>query len=97
MRVINPKIIANRNNELDIKFSNGMREFIATLNKANIKFDHIKNNEVYVKVYAMIRNCCTASPLYVLESGKNKEDDLEIKELITIFIELIGEEIEKIL
>ena len=97
MRVVNPKIVANRDNELDIKFSNGMREFIATLNRPDIKFDDIKNNEVDVKVYAMIRNCCTASPLYVLESGKNEEGNLEIEKLITVFIKLIGEEIKKIL
>ena len=97
MRVVGPKIIANRNDGIDIKFSNGMREFIASLDKSENTFEDIKNNKVNVKVYSMIRNCCAASPIYVLESGKSKDEDLEIAELLSIFIELIEEDIKEIL
>lgn len=97
MRVVNAKIIANRNDGIDIKFSNGMREFIASLDKSENTFEDIKNNKVNVKVYSMIRNCCGASPIYVLESGKSKDEDLEIAELLSIFIELIEEDIKEIL
>ncbi|MGL5354499.1 MAG: hypothetical protein ACRDA5_14460 [Clostridium sp.] len=97
MRVVNPKIVAIRENGIDIKFSNGMREFIASLEKSNIKFENIANNEVKVKVYSMIRNCCGAAPLYVLESFKSEEDDLEIAELLSKFIELIENDIKKLI
>lgn len=97
MRVVNAKIIASRNDGIDIKFSNGMREFVAALEKSAIAFEDIENNEVNVKVYSMIRNCCSAAPLYVLESGKNEDEDLEIKELLDLFIKLIGKDIKEIL
>lgn len=97
MRVVSAKIIANRNDGMDIKFSNGMREFVAALEKNEITFEDIKNNEVNVKVYSMIRNCCSAAPLYVLESGKSKEEDLEIEKLLAIIIKLIGKDIKEIL
>ena len=42
----------------------------------------------------MIRNCCAASPLYVLESNKSKGEDLEIEKLLEEIIELIGEDIK---
>ncbi|MGL5086773.1 MAG: hypothetical protein ACRC68_13815 [Clostridium sp.] len=95
MRVVEAKIIANRNDSIDIKFSNGMREFIASIEKENIKFENIVNNEVNVKVYSMIRNCCGASPLYILESFKSEEDDLEIADLLARFIELMRNDIKK--
>ena len=97
MRVVSAKVIASTNDRIDIKFSNGIREFIATLEKKEIGFEDIKQNEVNVKVYSMIRNCCSASPLYILESFKSKDDDLEIVEMLARFIELIGEDIKKII
>lgn len=97
MRVVEPKVIASRKDGIDIKFSNGIREFIASLEKDNITFEDIENYKARVKVYSMIRNCCAASPLYVLESYKSNEDDLEIEALLTRFVELIGNDIKKIL
>lgn len=97
MRVVNRKIIANRNEGIDIKFSNGMREFVAGIEKTANTFEDIKSNNVNVKVYSMIRNCCAASPIYVLESHKSEAEDLEITELLNKFLELIGKEIKEIL
>lgn len=97
MRVVNAKIIANRVNEIDIKFSNGMRDFVANIKKDKITLEDIKNNTVNVKVYSMIRNCCAASPIYVLESNKSKEGDIEISELLVRLLDIIGNDIKKIL
>lgn len=97
MRVVSAKVIANRNDGIDIKFSNGMREFVAGIEKSENTFQDMKNNKVNVKVYSMIRNCCAASPVFVLESHKSEAEHQEVAELLTRFIELIGNDIKEIL
>lgn len=82
MRVVNPKVVGKRESGIDIKFSNGMREFICEINKPKIKLEDIVNDSVEVRVYSFIRNCCAAAPMYVLESGLNETDDSEIKQLL---------------
>lgn len=98
MRVVKAEVIATRKKGIDIKFSNGMRDFIASIDKENLTIENIKSNQCYVKVFSMIRNCCAAYPASVLETGMNKSDDEEIKQLLNDLVEKIGEEdIRKIL
>ncbi|GAB6169274.1 hypothetical protein JCM1393_17340 [Clostridium carnis] len=96
MRVIKANVAAKRDHGLDIKFTNGMREFIASIDGENLTLEKIKTNNVKVSVYSMSRNCCAAYPVSVLKSGENKDDDKEIKELLETFIIMIGKEIEEV-
>lgn len=89
MRVIKAEVIAKRQSGIDIKFSNGIRDFIAAIDKENLQIEDIKNHDVFVKVYSMFRNCCNAYPTNVLESGTSKEDDEEIKDLLDRILELL--------
>lgn len=98
MRVVKAEVIANRKKGIDIKFSNGMRDFIASIDKEELTIEDIRNSECYVKVFSMIRNCCAAYPANVLETGINESDDKEIKELLNDLVKKIGEEdLKKIL
>ncbi|AYE34786.1 hypothetical protein [Clostridium septicum] len=90
MRAVNAKVIARRQNGVDVKFSNGMRDFIASIDKENLTIEDIKNYSVNVKVYSIIRNCCNAYPANVLELGTSKSDDEEIKDLLDKIVDMVG-------
>lgn len=90
MRAVNAKVIARRQNGVDVKFSNGMRDFIASIDKENLTIEDIKNYSVNVKVYSIIRNCCNAYPANVLESGTSESDDEEIKDLLDKIVDMVG-------
>lgn len=94
MRVVKASISAKGKNSMDIKISNGMRDFNVEIKKEALSYDDIKDNKVSVKVYSMIRNCCAACPIYVLESGKNLEEDNEIADLLKEICNLISEDIK---
>lgn len=95
MRVVKAEISATSKNTADIKISNGMREFIVSIKKDNLKIEDIESNDVEVKVYSMVRNCCAACPIYVLESGKNEKDDEEIRLLLMDIMRLVGENLRE--
>lgn len=95
MKVLNPQLKAIRNSGIDIKISNGFREFMVSFDKEDLTYEDLLNYNVNTKVYSMIRNCCAAIPLTVLETGKSEEEDNEISELIDTILEEIGEEIKK--
>lgn len=94
MRVIKASISTKSKDEINLKINNGMRDFIVQIKKENILFQDIENNNVEVKVYSMIRNCCASCPIYVLESGKNVEEDAEVGQLLKDIINIIGEEMK---
>lgn len=88
--VIKSAVVVNKNKkEIDVKVTNGHREFMVEISKENISFDNIKDKDVNVRVYSLIRTCCASCPKYVLESGKNEKDDEEIAQLINDICELI--------
>lgn len=94
MRVVKASISTKSKDEINLKMNNGMRDFIVQIKKENILFEDIENNNVEVKVYSMIRNCCASCPIYVLESGKNFEEDAEVGQLLKDIINIIGEEMK---
>ncbi|GIM29384.1 hypothetical protein CPJCM30710_20500 [Clostridium polyendosporum] len=95
MRVLNPQLKAVRKLGIDIKISNGFREFMVSFDKEGLTYADLLSYNVNTKVYSMIRNCCAAIPLTVLETGRSEEEDKEINELIDKILEEIGEEIRK--
>lgn len=97
MRVKEAKFSAKRKDGIDIKIFNGRREFIVSIDKKDLTYNDIENNNIYVKVYSMIRNCCAACPIIVLETGKKPEDDAEIEQLIKDIISLAKDEIKEAL
>lgn len=94
MRVAKASISTKGKDSINIKINNGMRDFIVEIKKENILFEDIENNNVEVKVYSMIRNCCASCPVYVLESGKSIEEDNEISQLLKDIISKIGVEMK---
>ncbi|MGL4741461.1 MAG: hypothetical protein ACRC41_11760 [Sarcina sp.] len=97
MKVEYAKIIAKRFTGIDIKVNNGIRDFIVNIDKRNLTYENFKNMQMDVKVYTLIRNCCTGKSLALFETGKSKEEFEEIKELIDNIDSLIGNEIKAIL
>lgn len=91
MRVKSGAIINKSKKEINIKINNGHRDFMVELLKDDIDLDNLKDKDIKVRVYSMIRNCCAACPKYVLESGKNEEDDKEIEKLVEDISSLIEE------
>ncbi|MPQ44032.1 hypothetical protein [Clostridium tarantellae] len=99
MRIVKAELKAVRKLGIDIKLSNGMRQFIMSIDKKNLSMDDLLNYDenMEIKVHSMVRNCCAACPIVVLEKGKNEADDNELKEIIRKIIELDGENIKKAL
>lgn len=97
MRVVKANVSTKGKNSINIKINNGMRDFIVEIKKENISFENIENNNVEVKVYSMIRNCCASCPIYVLESGKSIEEDNEISQLLKDIITKIGREMKELI
>lgn len=97
MRVVKASISTKGKDSINIKINNGMRDFIVDIKKESILFEDIENNNIEVKVYSMIRNCCASCPVYVLESGKSIEEDKEISELLKDIISKIGTEMKELI
>lgn len=92
MRVAKADISTKSKNEINIKINNGMRDFMVQIKKENIQLEDIIKSDIEVKVYSMIRNCCASCPVYVLESGKNIEEDAEIDQLLRDILNKIEKE-----
>lgn len=97
MRVVKASISTKGKDSINIKINNGMRDFIVDIKKESILFEDIENNNVEVKVYSMIRNCCASCPVYVLESGKSIEEDNEISQLLKDIISKIETEMKELI
>lgn len=97
MRVSKASISTKSKDLINIKINNGIRDFIVEIKKENIKMEDIECNDVQVKVYSMIRNCCASCPIYVLESGKSEADDKEIKGLLKDIIIKLGQEMKEVI
>lgn len=97
VRVVKANVSTKGKDSINIKINNGMRDFIVEIKKENISFENIENNNVEVKVYSMIRNCCASCPIYVLESGKSIEEDNEISQLLKDIITKIGTEMKELI
>ena len=91
MRVVSGKVALVIKNEVNITISNGHREFMVEIHKKVITIEDIEAGQVDVNVYSMIRNFCASCPKYVLESGVNKEDDQEIKAMLSDIVQMINE------
>lgn len=97
MKVVFAEIVAKRFGGIDLKVNNGVREFGVNIDKKKLSYDDFKNGNMEVRVYTLIRNCCTGKPLAVFESGRTQKDDEEIKELLESIDSLIGQELKEVL
>ena len=97
MKVVSAEIVAKRFSGVDLKVNNGVRDFGVNIDKKKLSYDDFKNGDMEVRVYTLIRNCCTGKPLAVFESGRTEKDDQEIKELLESIDSLIGEKLKEIL
>lgn len=97
MKVTSAKIVAKRYTGLDIRVNNGTRDFTVNIDKKKLTYDEFKNMEMDVRVYTLIKNCCTAKPMSLYETGKSENDTNEIKEIIECIDNLIGDELKEIL
>lgn len=97
MKVVSAEIVAKRFSGIDLKVNNGVRDFGVNIDKKKLTYDDFKNSDMEVRVYTLIRNCCTGKPLAVFESGRSDEDNEEIKELLESIDSLIGKELKEIL
>lgn len=99
MKIVRSELVGISNNNqttiVDLKINNGRMNFSVVIEKENMKFEDIINNNVDVRVILLTRNCCTAFSTLVLESGRNTEEDEEICEMLSRIIELIGNEIKE--
>lgn len=97
MRVTKAELRNVRSSGADIKISNGIREFMITIDKKDLSFNDIINycDDTKITVHSMIRNCCAACPVTVLEKGKNEADDNELKEVLYKVVEIIGEDLKE--
>lgn len=99
MKIMKSELVGISKNDkttiVDLKINNGRMNFSVVIEKENMKFEDIINNNVDVRVILLTRNCCTAFPTLVLESGRNPEEDEEICEMLSRIIELIGNEIKE--
>lgn len=96
MRVTKAELRNIRSSGADIKISNGMRDFMITIDKSELSYNDIINysNDMKITVHSMIRNCCAACPVTVLEKGKNEADDKELKEVLLKVVEIIGDDLK---
>ena len=97
MKVVSAEIVAKRFSGVDLKVNNGVRDFGVNIDKKKLSYDDFKNGDMEVRVYTLIRNCCTGKPLAVFESGRTEKDDQEIKELLESIDSLVGQELKEIL
>ena len=97
MKVVSVEIVAKRFSGIDLKVNNGVRDFGVNIDKKKLSYDDFKNGDMEVRVYTLIRNCCTGKPLAVFESGRTEKDDQEIKELLESIDSLVGQELKEIL
>lgn len=97
MKAVKAEIVAKRYSGLDIKFSNGVRDFVINIDKKKLTYDEFKNIDMNARVYTLVRNCCSAKPIALFETGKTEQEFLEIKELIESIDELISDELKNIL
>lgn len=95
MKVLKAELKAVRKNGIDVKVHNGLMELIASIDKKNITFEDIINHQVHTKVILLTKKCCSSTPMTILETAVNPEDDEEILELLDRILELIGEEIKE--
>lgn len=98
MKVIKAEVKNIRDSGLDIEINNGLRDFMVTIDKENLTYDELinyyNNSKIKIKVYSMIRNCCAAYPVVVLEKDKNKEEDKELIDVMKNILDIIGKELK---
>lgn len=97
MKAISAEIIAKRYTGMDIRINNGVRDFTVNIDKKKLTYDEFKNIDMQVRVYTLIRNCCSGKPLALFETGKSEDERREIEELIASIDSLIGNEIKSLL
>lgn len=96
MKVVKAEVKNIRNSGLDIKMNNGLRDFMITIDKDNLTYNELINydDKVKIQVHSMIRNCCAACPVVVLEKGKSKQDDEELKDVMDKILDIVGQELK---
>ncbi|MGL5068218.1 MAG: hypothetical protein ACRC6T_10435 [Sarcina sp.] len=97
MIAISAEVVAKRYTGIDIKINNGVRDFGVNIDKKKLTYEEFQNVDMEVRVYTLIRNCCTGKPLAVFQSGRSENDTKEIKELIESIDSLIGDNLKEIL
>ncbi|WP_297439035.1 hypothetical protein [uncultured Clostridium sp.] len=97
MKVISAEVIAKRYTGIDIKVNNGVREFIVNIDKKKLTYEQFKNIDMEVRVYTLVRNCCSGKPLALFETGKSEAELNEIKELIEGIDNLMADKLIEIL
>ncbi|MGL4654870.1 MAG: hypothetical protein ACRCWM_03130 [Sarcina sp.] len=97
MIAVSAEIVAKRFSGIDLKINNGVREFGVNIDKKKLSYEEFKNADMEVRVYTLIRNCCSGKPLALFQTGRSEKDNAEIKELIESIDSLIGEKLKEIL
>lgn len=97
MIAISAEVVAKRFSGIDLKVNNGVREFGVNIDKKKLSYEEFKNVDMEVRVYTLIRNCCSGKPLALFQTGRAEKDNAEIKELIESIDSLIGENLKEIL
>ncbi|WP_297522303.1 hypothetical protein [uncultured Clostridium sp.] len=99
MIAISAEIVAKRYTGVDIKVNNGVRDFGVNIDKKKLTYEEFRSIDgaIEVRVYTLIRNCCTGKPLAIFQSGRSEKDTIEIKELIESIDSLISKELKEIL
>ncbi|MGL4452919.1 MAG: hypothetical protein ACRCTZ_17280 [Sarcina sp.] len=97
MIAVSAEIVAKRFSGIDLKISNGVREFGVNIDKKKLSYEEFKNIDMEVRVYTLIRNCCSGKPLALFQTGRSEKDNAEIKELIESIDSLICEKLKEIL
>lgn len=97
MIAVSAEVVAKRFTGIDLKINNGVREFGVNIDKKKLSYEEFKNVDMEVRVYTLIRNCCSGKPLALFQTGRSEKDNAEIKELIESIDSLIGDNIKEIL
>ena len=97
MKIVSAEIIAKRYTGIDIKVNNGVRDFVVNIDKKKLTYEQFKNIEMEVRVYTLVRNCCSGKPLALFETGKGEKEQSEIKELIECIDNFISDKLIELL
>lgn len=94
MRIVKARVEQVTKDGIIVMMSNGIKPLNLIVNKKDITFEDFKEMRGEYKVTSLLQGCCSSCPVTVLESGKNKKDDNEMKEVIKKVIEINGEELK---